>query len=131
LVIAVLFGAIDARADELPPVIHARRGSDAPHGYHHEERRRIGPLVAGGITTAMGVALIGTAMNDQLGMHGMDPDYSTLFYVEGGICLAVGVPLLLWGILGRQHVLVRNEVAVDLVPRVGSRGAALTLHATF
>jgi hypothetical protein len=108
------------------------QGADAPPGYHHEDRIRLAPLIGGVVTSAIGVGFVGIGMNEQLRSHGIDdPDYSTLLYVEGGIHLAIGVPLILLGVFGREHVFVRNDVALDVTPIVGTRSAAVSVRLAF
>lgn len=134
LALAILCGALEARA-EPPKVITgaaARKGTDAPRGYHHEDRRPWGPLIGGIITTAMGGVMIAFGGYEHGASHGTDDqDYSGLFYIEGGVSCAVGVPLVLWGIFGHRHVLVRNTAQLDVVPVVGAHAAAASLRVTF
>jgi hypothetical protein len=132
LTMAMLVVAFEVKAQDPPRVIPAEPGADAPPGYHHEDRPRLGPLIGGAVTTAFGGAFVIMGIQEHYRAHGIDDmDYSTLFYVLGGAHLAAGVPLLVWGALSKKHVLVRNDARLMFVPLAGSQGALASVRIPF
>lgn len=119
----------------LPPrVLKAEPGTSPPPGYHAEQHIRVGLTIAGAAASTVGILLIfeGMAIHDQSSrvQSGVtNVDYSPMFYVLGGLNLAVGIPLLAVGLLDRKDVYVRDQAALRFAPQVrpGYAGGAMSV----
>ena len=145
--LAGLLATSMARADttnELP----LEAGMRVPSGYTVVERTRKGPLIAGAVT--FGSAYLLAAAFEAIGNHyttrpeyalfvpvlgpflQMDragADLSTLILATNGIAQGIGVGLLVYGLVSKKQVLVRDDLAV--IPIVSASSAGLSLVGRF
>lgn len=113
-------------------IVPAEGVATPPPGYRREERLRTGLVIAGAITSVAGVGLTLSAHQiKQASRNPGTPSYYEFFYVYGAIHLAVGLPMLLYGLLDRKTVFVSEQSAWQLVPEVGPGHAAGRLRLTF
>jgi|SRR4051812_43939589 hypothetical protein len=82
-----------------------------PAGYHPETRIRYGPLIGGGITTGIGGLMLvsGIDQRNHRSSHGEPGSGGEFLIIPGIVSLAVGVPLLAYGLLSRKDVYVRDS----------------------
>ena len=87
-----------------------------PRGFHVEQRLRMGPLIGGAATTLFGGLLIGAGLsqrersqNNSNGVPGTPGSGGEFLLIPGVIALAVGLPLLSYGLLSRREVYVRDS----------------------
>jgi hypothetical protein len=111
--------AIDTHREVVP----ANDTAEAPPGYHRETRPRYGMLIGGGITTGVGALMFFGGLErrwrEKHTPGDLDPDSSgQMMMIMGGVTLAIGLPLLTYGILAPRDVYVRDsmsELSVRLV----------------
>jgi len=85
----------------------------AASGYHVETRVRYGPLIGGAITTAAGGMMLATGiwqMNTPSAQGEGPGAGGELMLIPGIAALAVGLPLLAYGLFSRREVQVRDSV---------------------
>jgi hypothetical protein len=99
-------------------VISPDETGSMPRGFHVEERLRMGPLIGGAATSLFGGLLIGTGLdqrersqNNSNGVPGTPGSGGEFLIIPGVIALAVGLPLLGYGLLSRREVYVRDSPA--------------------
>jgi hypothetical protein len=118
-------------------VISADETVGAPPGFHPEERPRYGAIIGGAIATGLGAAMLLTGIEQHAQLESShsatarDPGSGgEVLMIGGGVSLAVGLPLLVYGLLSPRDVYVRDSVAtVSLGVSASSRhfGGGLTL----
>jgi hypothetical protein len=134
---AMVLAASPARAEEPDQnprrnVIHPEETHGIPPGFHEESRVRLGPAITGGVLTFVGSVFLTSGLvtmaekrnqeesgtssppSDDIDGDALFAAWATIF---GGLHLAVGIPLLTYGLLDPRTVYVRDqpsEVAVSL-----------------
>lgn len=98
----------------------------------------MGMTIAGIAATTVGALFVMEGMDQheraqRVAANGFsnDRDFSPIFYVMGGLHLAVGIPLLAVGLIDRKDVYVRDEVALAIAPQVGRGFAGGALRVAF
>ena len=95
-------------------VISPDETGSMPRGFHVEQRLRMGPIIGGAATTLFGGLLIGTGLdqrsqNNGNSVPGTPGSGGEFLLIPGVIALAVGLPLLSYGLLSRREVYVRDS----------------------
>lgn len=134
LVGVVLLQTATATAEprERRDVIDADETHGMPPGFHEEDRPRYGMIIGGAVATAVGGGLFFTGYHQKAtGTGGSGPGGGgELLMLNGGLALAVGIPMLAYGLLSPRKVYVRNEpssVAFSLSVSPGDMGARLNI----
>jgi hypothetical protein len=125
LVVVGLSSATRARAEPLTPgrnVVPVEATHGPPPGFHYEERPRQGAIIAGGIVAGAGALLLLEGVRQRAtGEGGSGPGGGgELLMLVGGAHLAVGIPLLAYGLLSPRAVYVRDAVAQVSLDFAGS-----------
>jgi hypothetical protein len=98
-------------------VISADETTGAPPGFHAEKRPRYGVIISGAVATSVGAAMVLTGLEQRAEMKtrqdsAADPGSGGEFFmIYGGLSMAVGVPLLAYGLLSPREVYVRDSSA--------------------
>ena len=87
-----------------------------PRGFHVETRPRYGPIIGGAITTCFGGLLLAAGINQHNerpargtnGVGGEPGSGGEFLYIPGAVALAVGLPLLSYGLLSPRELYVRD-----------------------
>jgi len=87
---------------------------------------KMGLVIAGSITTAAGGLMIFTGYQQEQEDASNAPDtqqvddmnMNSIWYIYGGIHLAVGIPLLAVGLLSEKDVYVRDEASLQVDPQL-------------
>ena len=134
----------DLPSRPLPEMILASEVASCPPGYHPESRVRSGPVIGGGIATGVGVLLVGYGIGSKLADSSGGEAAGTTdegggpgsggeaFMIMGGMSLAAGLPLLIYGLASPRDVYVRDSaprVAFGVVPT--PKNPRLSLAVTF
>ena len=116
-----------------PRVIPAESGQAPPPGYRREQPMNV-PLVVGGVAAAsVGTVLLASGIANALeekGSHESSGPGDGLVIGAGGVTLAAGVGLILWGTLGAPTVFVRNS-RVSFTPLLDRAGPGGAIAVTF
>lgn len=118
-------------------VISADEVRSAPAGYHPETRLRLGFVIGGGVVAGFGALMLATGLaqraDSQARQSNVPTDVGsdgTGYMMFGGGLLAVGVPLLVYGLVSPRDVYVRDaptKVSFELCPLPQSPRAGLRL----
>ncbi|HEY0467023.1 MAG TPA: hypothetical protein VGC79_22630 [Polyangiaceae bacterium] len=109
-----------------------------PEGFHLETRPRYGVIIGGAITTGVGGMLLAAGLqqradcqNSTSSVEGTPGSCGELFLIPGGLALAVGLPLLAYGLLSPREVYVRDPAPLQLGFSADQRHVAAGLTYTF
>jgi hypothetical protein len=107
-----------------------------PRGFHAETRPRYGAIIGGAVTTGLGSLMLITGLEQRRELNAdtsntpHDPGSGGEFFIiSGGVALAVGLPLLAYGLLSPRDVYVRDvpsSVHLSFVVEPRRVGAGLT-----
>jgi hypothetical protein len=111
--------------------------AETPAGYHIEEHPRYALAITGGALAAAGATMFTYGYFERRevmshngeGLEGSPGSGGEAMMYGGAIMGAVGVPLLLVGLLSKKSVLVRDDVAITPVASTNFGGFAVA--ATF
>jgi hypothetical protein len=98
-------------------VISADETSGAPPGFHAEKRPRYGVIISGAVATSLGAAMVLTGLEQHAEMEAKQSSTTNpgaggeFFMIYGGLSMAVGLPLLAYGLLSPREVYVRDSSA--------------------
>jgi hypothetical protein len=108
-------------------VIPARDDTDPPAGYHRETRVRQGLIIGGTITSAAGGLMLIAGIDQRQREQARSPEQKVdpqsggvILILFGGLSLAVGVPLLTYGLLSPREVYARDRVSAVSLRLVAS-----------
>lgn len=116
-------------------IIRPEETHGIPPGFHEESRVRWAAIISGGLVTAVGTYLVVAEPMWKVEPHTKYNDGDSTFpmmMVLGVMHLAVGVPLLTYGLIDRREVYVRDQpTELDVSLRTGPNGVTTDLRMTF
>jgi hypothetical protein len=108
-----------------------------PRGFHVETRPRCGPIIGGAITAGFGGLLLATGLQQRAEANASKVQQTPgtggeFLIIPGVISLAVGLPVLAYGLLSRRAIYVRGaapplQVGFSLDPRSVAAGLTYAL----
>jgi hypothetical protein len=132
VLLATSSASAEGESTPKPDLINADEVRHRPSGYREETRARRGAIIAGGIMTGVGGLMIlagVSAKRESSGMGNGPGSGGELLYIPGTVVTAVGLPLLIYGLVSARTVYVREDtpqLSLVLSPRRDAGAVALT-----